>query len=408
MSISTTTYFAEFLMKNRRGRIFALLLATIITLLLLSTLIITEYKKQGIRSSQLEIEKNRITQIDKQMTGLYTQAYAESDTSNFNTRSKILEQIKFLKDQRLDAEKSMDDINKNPDTQILIFTAITTAIIILIITFFTISLRSTTSPVARKAYDVFVEMKKGNNLGSIDFINWLTTNEIGDKSLSGVDISKAKILKAIYDISEPLKETRNDLLTLVVDYTNAKRSVDEIKNDRFSSMFNSFAESKERLKEETNRLNRQAIINLLLCFLIAFMIIALISYSSFFSQDYKDIKTWNDFVIKLTPKIISILSLLTIFLYFIRMYKTNIIDVKYYQNELTNIDLKFIAAQAATIDPEKETINKLINDFSNAERNQQISKDFTTSELERVKLENEINKDYLAKIGELLSVSKKD
>ncbi|MFD2247140.1 hypothetical protein [Pontibacter ruber] len=391
-------------MQSRYYKLAILIVISSFAVGLLLSFVLREIEQKDITNSKLDIEKSRITQIDKQLSSLYSKTYTDSTSLNSPERAKVLEQIEFLKRQRDEATQYLDELNQKPSTELLIFVTIAGAISVIIITFFTSSLRypSTTS----NAIQNYLRIREGDQRKSIGFINWITTNEIAEKNLSGLDIKRAKILKQVYDLSAPLQDKRDEFLNLVIEYTDLKRNEEDVRNDRFSTIINSFSDSQERLKEETSRLNRQAIINLLLCFLIAFIMIGIISYTSFFSTDFKNVNDWNDFTVRLVPKMVSILSLLTIFLYFIRMYKTNIIDVKYYQNELTNIDLKLIATKAALINDDKETINKLVNDLTISERNMIISKDQSTSDLERIKLENDVNKDLLNKIIDSLSISR--
>ncbi|MEJ5055070.1 hypothetical protein [Sphingobacterium sp. MYb382] len=374
------------------------------------TLIFNEIKKKDITKSQLEIEKNRISQIDKQLEILYSKTYSSSDSlfsANSRNKGNYLKQIYFLKNQRGEAVKNIYTINKNPDTEILIFTILTSAITISILTFFTSSFKTSSPLILKEKLDKSLSESRSKFINNNqDFLAWATNNEIANIDLNGLDLEKAKTLKDIYDYSEKLGEKRNDFFNKIIKFTTLKRKQDEIENKTYSEINLVFENIQERLKEECNRLNKQALINLFLCFFIAFILMSFIAYTSIISSDINNQNTLHLFIIKYIPRIIAISSLLTMFLYFAKLYKTNILDVKYYQNELTNIEIKQISLKTALINNEKDVLNKVISDLSNIERNLVLGKDQTTNDIERLKIENEINKDYLNKVWELISITK--
>jgi hypothetical protein len=94
------------------------------------------------------------------------------------------------------------------------------------------------------------------------------------------------------------------------------------------------------------------------------------------------------------------------FLYFVKLYKTNIVDVKYYQNELTNVELKQTSLKSALITNDNDLIKSVTMNLNITERNAILTKEQTSIEIERIRVENEINKDYLNKVWDLLSINK--
>lgn len=78
--------------------------------------------------------------------------------------------------------------------------------------------------------------------------------------------------------------------------------------------------------------------------------------------------------------------------FFLRLYKTCLEDIKFYQNEITNLDAKLLALYAALGPPERPQLLKYaIEALAKTERNFVLKKGDTTTGLEREKLErNEI------------------
>lgn len=399
--------------KPKLSRIFIAITVFVGVILASITLIFSEIKKQDITKSQLEIEKSRVSQIDKQLTTLYDKAYSQTDSGGIAkgpNQAYFLKQIEFLKRQRVEAVASIDNINKNPDFQVLVFTAFAGVLTIVILIFFSSSFRSSITLSGRESLDnrYGQEQRKRLNKENRDFLHWMTTNELAQNNVAIAEIEKAKKLKEIYDKSEPLGNERNEFLNLIISYTSVKRNQDEILNDKHSNVFLVFEEMQSRLKDECNRLNKHAIINLFLCFFIAFILMSFIAYTSIISNEIKGLHSFEIFIVKYLPRIVAVVSLLTMFLYFAKLYKANIIDVKYYQNELTNIEIKQTALQTALINGDNEITNKITLELSIVDRNKVISKDQTTGEIERLKLENEVNKDYLNKVWELLNFNNKN
>jgi hypothetical protein len=398
--------------KTRLSRILILTLMFIGLLSVVITLTFSELKKQDITKNQLEIEKNRVSQIDKELSNLYFKAYKENDSSSTAKGQYLkhhLNQIEFLKSQRIEAVRSIDEINKNPDVQIIVFTTLAGLLTIVLLLFFSNSFKSNISITTKDTLERHsVEQRKRLLRTNQDFLQWITTNEIAQSNLAGLDLEKAKILKSLYDQSEILGEQRNSFLNTLISYTNIDRRQEDIQNDKYSDIFLVFEEVQDRLREECSRLNKQAIINLFLCFFISFMLMSFITYTSIFTTDTINSTSFQIFLVKYLPRIVAVVSLLTMFLYFTRLYKTNILDVKYYQNELTNIEIKLASLKTALCNGDKEIINKITLDLSSIERNGILSKEQTTSDIERIKIENEINKDYLNKVWELLSLRKSE
>ena len=79
------------------------------------------------------------------------------------------------------------------------------------------------------------------------------------------------------------------------------------------------------------------------------------------------------------------------------------INIKYYQNEITNIEMKMLAIH--TIDQQSltnsDTTNSIINSLANCERNFVIDKGKTTIDIERTKVENSFTNSVFNNIHKL-------
>lgn len=175
-----------------------------------------------------------------------------------------------------------------------------------------------------------------------------------------------------------------------------------VKDKNFKIILEEFNEVKNRMERETSRLSRYGLINLMLGFITTFMAIFFLAYSlSEFNQSTTD--TTTSFIYKFAPRLsLSILIELFSF-FFLRMYKKVLDDLKYLNNERTNIDLQLLALRTAILTEDKESISKILQSLSLTERNFILKKDETTVETQKSKLENESTDKILDKVISIIN-----
>lgn len=104
---------------------------------------------------------------------------------------------------------------------------------------------------------------------------------------------------------------------------------------------------------------------------------------------------------------LSIVLLIEVFAYFfLRLYKQAINEIKYMQNELTNIESKLAAVKFALLSGSKESIKASIIELSKTERNFILKKSQTSVELEKAKSENKLSEKLIKVIPSLISKTK--
>ncbi|WP_180113765.1 hypothetical protein [Acinetobacter sp. YH12063] len=141
-----------------------------------------------------------------------------------------------------------------------------------------------------------------------------------------------------------------------------------------------------RLKNYLLDINRKANLNLVYGLLfcisgIIFIFYSLISYETI-SQSQA-----TDTIMYFIPRI-SLTILIEIFSYFfLNLYKRSLDDIKYFQNEVTNIENKYLAILYAMESQDDQIKSKVIEILMNTERNFILKKEETTIELEKNKIE---------------------
>lgn len=268
------------------------------------------------------------------------------------------------------------------------------------------------------------EILKNPQFAKIDFYSWLferyfEENSIGNKS----EFQKAEVAKNIYTIQKiasELPEDKNVKLISSIKFVleNVNESKTEVRKKRMSSnkivqaLEEDFQTMRNRVEEEGKLTKEQASRNLLISFFIAFVFLTLLIYTitpfySLFSETATIIYggIWSNFLVGFIPKLSGMIGLLTIFLYFIRLYKSNMTDTRYYQNEATNIDHKLIALKTAIFSQNEKVIDSLARQYAKTERNEKLTEAETTTDLERIKMDNDLNKNYLEQILAALNLN---
>ncbi len=92
--------------------------------------------------------------------------------------------------------------------------------------------------------------------------------------------------------------------------------------------------------------------------------------------------------------------------FFLKLYKSGLSEIKYFQNELTNAELKFIAAEKAIVLENEESIKSVIEALSATERNFKLNKGESTVELERDRNERDSLRFTLDSVTKILSAKK--
>lgn len=161
-----------------------------------------------------------------------------------------------------------------------------------------------------------------------------------------------------------------------------KIAVDDNSRRLRLSVSSTFGSSQERLSNEVEMLRARANTNLIIGCFIALFGAAILGGTLFLSDSRP--ATLSDLALHMTPKL-SVVILIELFAYFfLTMYRTNLSEIRYYQNELTNIEMRKVGTLLAVFSGSAESVLK---ELSSTERNGIMKNDQTTQELEKLKIE---------------------
>ena len=177
---------------------------------------------------------------------------------------------------------------------------------------------------------------------------------------------------------------------------------DSVKGREFESVLEMLHErTVDRLSNELFALSRRGTLNLLLGMVMAVVGMLLLGYfiiaqslnqpSPGLSLDY------------FVPRM-SLVVFTEVFAYFfLRLYSNTLVEIKYFQNEITNIEARFLALRAALHTGPAESLVGVIRRIARTERNFVLEKGQTTAEIEHLKTEKQTIASLMSTILETLS-----
>lgn len=171
-----------------------------------------------------------------------------------------------------------------------------------------------------------------------------------------------------------------------------------------TSIKNPFIEAIQPLENNINnhikKLQNNSIINLIIGIIGTIITISVLSLNLLTDHTYRNLQ---EFIINFIPKLSFVIIIQLFAFFFLRLYKSNLDDTKYFQNELTNIMAKTIALKIAYQQEDRILINELTRDLSKVERNFKLAAGESLLNIEKSKIEKDFDletlkvfKDFLA------------
>lgn len=173
---------------------------------------------------------------------------------------------------------------------------------------------------------------------------------------------------------------------------------------KFEKVEKELSKIRYRIDAQIRTTNRYAIINLTIGIITTFLVIAFLGLSLLNVNTAKF--SSSDYLIHFVPRI-SLSILIELFAYFfLRLYNKNLDEIKYWNNELTNIETKGIAIIGILLQDDKATFSKLALKIFDTERNFVLKKGESTVELERSRMSDYSNNHLLESLVKILNTKK--
>lgn len=98
---------------------------------------------------------------------------------------------------------------------------------------------------------------------------------------------------------------------------------------------------------------------------------------------------YKTYLIPLVPRVLLVVFIEVFAYFFLRLYKEGSNEAKFFQNELTNVEIQLIALHVAQSSSNSETLDSVVKTLSTTERNFVLSKGQSTVDLERSRMEHQ-------------------
>ncbi|WP_438454779.1 hypothetical protein [Vreelandella venusta] len=145
-----------------------------------------------------------------------------------------------------------------------------------------------------------------------------------------------------------------------------------------------FIQINSRLESEVQNLAKRGNINLILGMATTLTGLSILGYSVFNAPALNSV---IDLAAHFIPRI-SLVLLIEVFAYFfLKLYKQGLSEIKYFQNEITNIESKFLALRLSTESGQGDCVKEVVTNLLSTERNFVLEKGQTTIELEQVRID---------------------
>ena len=179
------------------------------------------------------------------------------------------------------------------------------------------------------------------------------------------------------------------------------------KDSQLRDMTVQFAKTVGRLEQEVSALTRRGNLNLALGIMTTVIGLAILGYIVFSASiSLSEPNPWSVAAYYL-PRITLVIFLEVFAYFFLRLYKASLMDIKYFQNEMTNVEAKYVAARLALGSSDDGVHRDVISTLSKTERNYVLNKGQTTVDLELEKIERGAMRESLKALSDAVQGSKK-
>lgn len=241
-----------------------------------------------------------------------------------------------------------------------------------------------------------------------------------DKKLEETEVPKGLTSEERAQVVEgAIKSSGSDAIKEVFALEAAKfesHLSDKLGLDRLASVSRS---SVERLMREISDLRLRSNINLLIGMAITagglwllWSTVSMVDASDLLKTlaaegAESDTKFLKSLILPIIPRVLLVVFVEVFAYFFLRLYRNGLSEIKFFQNELTNIESKLTAIEFAYITKNDGALKSAIEALSSTERNFVLDKGQTTVELERAKSETEFSRSLVKAIPRILQERKK-
>jgi len=181
-----------------------------------------------------------------------------------------------------------------------------------------------------------------------------------------------------------------------------RQTVERIENTQAEQVFfTTLDRARARIETEIFDLGRRGNLNLILGGITSLSGVIILGVSVYYqTSGPSDTSSLLSYFL---PRL-GLAIMIQVFAYFfLSLYRNSLQEIKYFQNEITNIEAKHSALDAAMRTKDNKIIGTVLSSFATTERNHILLKNQTTVELEKTKAENGSNLSTLKILTSLIT-----
>ena len=177
-----------------------------------------------------------------------------------------------------------------------------------------------------------------------------------------------------------------------------KRTEEQLRRVRIAN--NVFESSKRRLDSEIEKLEKRGRLNLTIgVFVTVIGLVMLGVILLAFDTPTNDVSV---LLAKYLPRIAFVVLIEIFALFFLKLYRNSLTDIKFYQNEITNIESKFTGLRICMSLDEKDVSEKILDSLLNTERNFILEKGQSTIDLKKAKYEKDLISEIVKAVSDTI------
>lgn len=173
---------------------------------------------------------------------------------------------------------------------------------------------------------------------------------------------------------------------------------------KYTKAFEDLYSLEKNTKNQISRLIGNSNLNLIIGTLTTLIAIIILGFSIYQKATFTNS---IDLLSHYIPRISTVIFVEIFSFFFLKLYRKNLDEIKYFHNEMANLSFRISSLKASLILEDKETSSKIINEFAKVERNFILKEGETTERLLFENLDSKNSSNYLNKLTEIINSIKK-
>lgn len=173
---------------------------------------------------------------------------------------------------------------------------------------------------------------------------------------------------------------------------------------KYIELLDFIEKSKQRIKTHIETLSRNSNLNLLIGLGTTIVAVCILTYFIFGERELP--KEMPALIAHYISRIAIVIFIEIFALFFLRLYRTNLFEIKFFHNELSNFETKIISLKTALLINDNQVIKEVVSELVKTERNFIIKSGETTIELERAKLDKDDKQSFVDNLVKVMEKSK--